>query len=77
MPYFSPEDIENIRDRKGLGRHDDTTILQDFEAFIDENTLTFSFKLIFMLSMLKLADREGEENIDELMKEYRAFYLTV
>ena len=75
MPYFSPEDIENIRDRKGLGRHDDTTILQDFEAFIDENTLTFSFKLIFMLSMLKLADREGEVNIDELMKEYRAFYL--
>lgn len=75
MPYFSPEDIENIRSSKGLGRHDDTTILEDFEAFIDENTLTFSFKLIFMLSMLKLADREGEVSIDELLEEYRAFYL--
>lgn len=76
MPYFSPEDIENIRRSKGLGRHDDTTILEDFEAFIDENTLTFSFKLIFMLSMLKLADREGEVSIDELLEEYRAI-LTV
>lgn len=76
VPYFSAEDIENIRVSHKLGKHDDTTILQDFEDFIDENTLTFSFKLIFMLSMLKLADKEGEVNIDDLIEEYRSFYLS-
>ena len=75
VPYFSADDIEAIRETRGLGRHDDTTILKDFEDFIDENTLTFSFKLIFMLSMLKLADKEGEVNIDDLISEYRAFYV--
>ena len=75
VPYFSAEDVEAIRESHGLGQHDDTTILKDFEDFIDENTLTFSFKLIFMLSMLKLADKEGEVNIDDLISEYRAFYM--
>lgn len=75
VPYFSKTDIEAIRTRHNLGIHDDTTILQDFEAFVDENTLTFSFKLIFMLSMLKLADKEGEVNMDDLISEYREFYI--
>lgn len=75
VPYFSKEDVENIRVSHNLGIHDDSTILKDFEDFIDENTLTFSFKLIFMLSMLKLADKEGEVNIDSLIREYRSFYI--
>lgn len=75
VPYFSPSDIEAIRTSHNLGHHDDSTILHDFESFIDENTLTFSFKLIFMLSMLRLADKEGEVNIDSLIEEYRQFYI--
>lgn len=75
VPYFSKEDVENIRTSHNLGVHDDTTILKDFEDFIDENTLTFSFKLIFMLGMLKLADKEGEVNMDDLINDYRSFYM--
>lgn len=75
VPYFSPDDVEEIRISHKLGKHDETTILKDFEEFIDENTLTFSFKLIFMLGMLKLADREGEVRMDKLVEEYRAFYM--
>ena len=75
VPYFSPADVEAIRTSHNLEHHDDSTILHDFEAFIDENTLTFSFKLIFMLSMLRLADKEGEVNIDSLIEEYRKFYI--
>ena len=75
VPYFSETDITSIRAGHNLGIHDDTTILQDFEAFVDENTLTFSFKLIFMLNMLKLADKEGEVNMDDLIREYRSYYL--
>ncbi len=75
VPYFSKDDVERIRTEKNLGKHDESTILEDFESFIDENTLTFSFKLIFMLAMLKLADKEGEVSIDTLLNEYRAFYI--
>lgn len=74
MPYFSSQDIETIRIKKGLKTHSDETILQDFIDFIDENTLTFSFKLVFMINMLNLADKEGEVNIDNLLDRYIAFY---
>lgn len=74
MPYFSSEDISKIKIAKNLKEHSDETILQDFIDFIDENTLTYSFKLIFMLNMFKLADKEGEVNIDNLIDDYSAFY---
>ena len=75
VPYFSAADIEHIREARNLGVHDETTILEDFENFIDENTLTFSFKLVFMLGMLKLVNEEGEVKIEALMSDYRSFYM--
>lgn len=74
MPYFSSKDIANIKETKKLKDHNESTILQDFIDFIDENTLTYSFKLVFMLGMLKLADKEGEVNIDKLLDYYISFY---
>ena len=75
MPYFSNEDIEKIKQAKQLKEHNEETILQDFIDFIDENTLTYSFKLIFMLSMFDLVDKEGEVNIDNLIDKYTQFYI--
>lgn len=75
VPYFSSADVEHIRTSRNLGVHDESTILQDFEDFIEENTLTFSFKLVFMLGMLELANEEGEVKIEDLMKYYKQFYL--
>lgn len=75
MPYFSTEDIDRIREQKKLGVHNEETILQDFLDFIDENTLTFSFKLIFMRAMLTLADQNGEVRVDDLVGKYKEFYL--
>ncbi len=74
MPYFSPEDVARIKGKKKLGRHDETTLLKDFLDFIDENSLTYSFKLVFMLGMLHLSDNEGEVNLDKLLDYYIAFY---
>ena len=74
MPYFSNADIQNIKQIKKLKDHNEETILQDFIDFIDENTLTYSFKLIFLLNMFRLADKEGEVNMDNLIDEYSAFY---
>lgn len=75
MPYFSNEDIAKIKQAKQLKEHNEETIFQDFIDFIDENTLTYSFKLIFMLSMFDLADKEGEVNIDNLIDKYTQFYI--
>ena len=74
VPYFSNDDIERIRTEKGLTVHTDETILDDFIAFVDENTLTFSFKLVFLINCLKLADKEGNINLTELVDKYAEFY---
>ncbi len=74
-PYFNNDDIIRIRQDKGLTIHNDETILQDFIDFIDKNDLTFSFKLIFILSAFKLANNEGDINLNDLTNEYRKFYL--
>ena len=76
LPYFSKEDIEIIREDKGLSIHTDETILEDFLDFVDENTLTFSFKLVFLINAIKLADKEGNINLTELTNKYAHFYLS-
>lgn len=75
VPYFSFEDLDEIRIKKGLKVHNNDTILDDFTTFIDENQLTFSFKLVFLLAMFKLVNEEGDVNLDKLTEEYRNFYL--
>lgn len=74
MPYFSPENITYIKQDRNLKEHNNETILDDFLEFINENTLTFSFKLVFMLGMLNHVDKEGEVNIDTLLDYYISFY---
>lgn len=76
VPYFSLEDIEHIRkDHPECKIHNDDTILDDFISFIDENTLTFSFKLVFLLSCFSLSNKHGEIKLDELVNKYASFYL--
>lgn len=48
---------------------------EDFFAFIEEKSYTFSFKIIFMLAMLTHVDSHGEAPIDTIVEEYRGFYL--
>lgn len=76
VPYFSKDDILYIRQEHNLKVHNNDTILEDFLEFIDENTLTFSFKLVFILLCFKLANRYGEIKLDELTNAYKEFYLT-
>lgn len=75
VPYFTNSNIDTIRIDKKLGIHNDGTILDDFINFVDENTLTFSYKLIFLKSVFKVVNKKGNINIDELVNEYIHFYL--
>lgn len=76
LPYFSKDDILKIRrDHPECIEHTDEMLLSDFKTFIDENTLTFSFKLVYLLSCFSLANITGEIKLDKLVDKYRCFYI--
>lgn len=72
--YYAPEQIEQIRQELGLKKHDDTTLYEDFWAFVKEGNYTFSYKIVMMLSFFEVMDHNGECNLDELLSHYTAFY---
>ncbi len=72
--FFSPEKIETIRIDLNLEVHDETTQYKDFFAFIEEGNYTMSYKMVMVLSMLKIMDHNGECSLDDLVNEYVAFY---
>ncbi len=74
LNYYAPDQIEKIRLKMNLKIHDESTQYEDFYEFIQEGNYSMSYKIIMMLSMLKIVDRNGECNLDELAKEYRVFY---
>jgi len=74
LNYFSPDQLVNIRSDLGLTIHDDSTQYDDFYKFINEGSYSMSYKMILILSLLKIVDNNGECNLDELVKEYRVFY---
>lgn len=76
MPYFSLNDIKKIREDRGLKEHTDETILEDFIEFTNDKTFTFSFKLVFLINCFKCADQEGNINLDDLLMEYKRFYIS-
>jgi superfamily II DNA or RNA helicase len=74
LNYYKPEQVEEIRSRLKLKIHDESTQYNDFHEFIEEGNYTFSYKIVMMLSMLKIVDNNGECNLDDLTKIYRYFY---
>ncbi len=74
--YFTEKSIEKIRLEMGLPLHNDDTLKEDFYKFLEEKNYTFSFKMIFLLGSIKLADCIGQINLDELVNFYRNFYLS-
>ncbi len=73
--FFKPDSIKTIRDLKNLGVHDDSTLFTDFFEFIKDKKFSFSFKIIFMLALMKNIDVNGEAMLDNVRKLYVQFYL--
>ena len=48
---------------------------QEFLDFARSHNLSKSYKPVLLKAMLKLVDRNGEIHIDDLTREFRAFYL--
>jgi len=73
--FFKPQSISIIREIKKLGIHDDSTLYSDFFEFIKDKQFTFSFKMIFILSLMKNIDINGEAELSKVRKMYVSFYL--
>lgn len=73
--FFTPENLSSIRVAQGLKEHSETTIKEDFFDFIKDRTYTFSFKIVFYLSLLESINENGEAEIDTVLEKYREFYL--
>lgn len=72
--YFSPEQVDEIITDLKLQRHDETTQYKDFFEFIDKGDFTLSYKMVMLLSMLKVVNNNGECHLDDLLAEYTGFY---
>ncbi|MDF1884111.1 hypothetical protein JHD49_09185, partial [Sulfurimonas sp. SAG-AH-194-C21] len=74
LNYYEPKQIEIIRTNLKLKFHNDSTQYDDFYEFIKDGNYSMSYKILMMLSMLKIIDNNGECNLDDLTNEYRFFY---
>jgi len=74
LRYFAPGRVDFIRETKNLRVHDETTQYQDFFEFLKERDYTFSYKMIFLLSILTCQNSRGEAKLDDLERLYRGFY---
>ncbi len=74
MYYFSSKTVEQYRFRLEIPIHDETTIYNDFWSFIEDKNYTMSYKMIMILSMIKILDNHGECSLEKLKEEYVSFY---
>lgn len=71
---FSPENMKRIRVELDIPEHTEETIKQDFFAFLEERDYSLSYKMPFLLSLLKNMNSIGDANIEEVLSDYIAFY---
>ena len=55
--------------------HNEETIYEDFKEYIDEGSYSFSYKIIFILSVLKVIDKSGEAKMNEILDIYINYYI--
>lgn len=73
--FFTPENLSSIRLEQGLKEHSELTIKEDFFDFIKDRTYTFSFKIVFYISLLDCINENGEAELDAVLEKYIEFYL--
>jgi hypothetical protein len=75
--FFRRDQIAHIRHEKMVAERPDTgdTWRQEFLDFVSSRQLTKSYKPVFLKSLLKLVDRNGEVSLHDLAREFLDFYI--
>ena len=71
---FSPDDVEKYRKELNIKEHNDSTIKEDFFEFLEERDYSLSYKMPFLLAIVKHIDAIGDAKIGDVLDEYIAFY---
>lgn len=74
LNYYHNSKVGEIRISKQLKQRSEATRHDDFFEFLEKRDYTFSFKIVFLLLMLKHADKTGEVNLGFLADDYSIFY---
>ena len=74
LNYYKQDRVDEIRNEKNLKLRSESTRRDDFFEFLEQRDYTFSFKIIFLLLMLKHADKTGEVSLPMLRDDYQEFY---
>ena len=75
LNYFDPNKIADIRELKGLKERTESSRYDDFFEFLEQRDYAFSYKIAFLLSLLKHCDQQGESNLENVTQTYQSFYL--
>ena len=75
--FYSQEALNSIRETKALKIRTDETRRDDFFEFLEERDYTFSYKIIFLLVMLKHCNERGEIELEILVDKYQSFYINL
>ncbi|MCQ8848085.1 DEAD/DEAH box helicase [Alteromonas stellipolaris] len=74
LNYYEQSRVDEIRREKNLKFRSEDTRRDDFFEFLEQRDYTFSFKIVFLLLMLKHADKTGEVRLSLLRADYQSFY---
>lgn len=74
LHMFSPEDAGSIMVQMGCTEHNDDTVKADFYSFLEERDYTLSYKMPFLLGLLRHMNDVGEASIDDILDDYIKFY---
>ena len=75
LNYFAPSKVTDIRVFKGLKERTEASRYDDFFEFLELRDYTFSYKIAFLLSLLKHCDLQGEADLEVVTQTYQSFYL--
>lgn len=71
---FSPDDVEKYRKELNIKEHNDSTIKEDFFEFLEERDYSLSYKMPFLLAVVKHINAIGDAKIEDVLDDYIAFY---
>src|SRR5262249_2358761 len=75
IPYFAVERVPQIRQQYGLQEVTEDTLYDDFVRFLSAMDMTFSYKPVWFLALLRCADVSGRASVHEVNREFHQFYL--
>ena len=71
---FSPDDVEKYRKELNIKEHNDSTIKEDFFEFLEERDYSLSYKMPFLLAVVKHINAIGDAKIEDVLDDYISFY---